>query len=92
LGGNYSATSSVTFLSSNSFLLQLNFLAARPLATNGLNFGLLVSTGLTGHIQFSTNLINWSTLTNFIGTSSPLHLLDPAATNSSGRYYRAVIP
>ena len=92
LGGNYSATNSVSVLSSNAFLLKLGFLTATPSATNGLNFGLLVSTGLTGHIQFSTNLLSWATLTNFSGSNSPLHLLDPAATNSSARYYRAVIP
>jgi cyclophilin family peptidyl-prolyl cis-trans isomerase len=92
LGGNFSATNTIDVLSSNAFLLQLSFLTTKPLATNGLNLGLLVSTGLVGHVQFSTNLTSWNTLTNFVGTNSTLHLLDPAATNSGKRYYRAVIP
>jgi hypothetical protein len=33
-----------------------------------------------------------ATLTNFTGTNSTLHFRDPAATNSSRRFYRAVVP
>jgi hypothetical protein len=62
------------------------------LATNGLNFALQVSPGLSGHVQVSTNLTGWLTLTNFVGTNSTLYFLDAAATNSSQRFYRAVIP
>jgi hypothetical protein len=92
LGGNYSATNSVSFVSSNSFKLQLTFAAGQPLTVSGLNFVLQVSTGLVGHIQVSTNLTSWTTLTNFVGTNSTITFRDPAATNSSHRFYRAVIP
>lgn len=92
LGGNFSTTNSISVFSTNAFLLQMTFLAGQPLSANGLNLDLLVSTGLAGHIQFSTDLVNWATLTNFTGSNSPLHLFDPAATNSANRYYRAVIP
>ena len=92
LGGNYSATNSVSFVSSNSFKLQLTFVMGQPLASNGLNFVLQVSTGLAGHIQVSTNLVDWSTLTNFVGTNATINFRDAAAMNNSDRFYRAVIP
>jgi len=47
---------------------------------------------LNGHIQVSTNLTSWATLTNFVGSNTTITFLDPAATNSSHRFYRAVIP
>jgi hypothetical protein len=92
LGGNFSLTNSVSFVSSNTFALQLVFTNAQPMKTNGLVFNLQLSTGLNGHIQVSSNLINWATLTNFNGTNTTLNFRDPAATNSSQRFYRAVIP
>ena len=92
LGGNYSTTSSVSVLSSNTFKLQLNFAMNHPLTSTGLNFTLLISSNLYGHIQVSTNLTSWATLTNFVGTNTTLNFRDPAATNSSGRFYRAVVP
>jgi hypothetical protein len=92
LGGNFSTNSSVSFVSSNAFELQLGFATLQPLATNGLNFVLQVSTGLNGHVQVSTDLVDWVTLTNFIGTNSIINLYDEAATNFNQRYYRAVAP
>ena len=92
LGGNYSATNSVSFVSSNSFKLQLGFAAGQPLTGDGLNFVLQLSTGLNGHIQVSTNLMNWVVLTNFTGTNATINFRDTAATNYSDRFYRAVIP
>ena len=92
LGGNYSATNSVSFVSSNSFKLQLAITNPVPLKTNGLVFILELSTGLNGHIQVSTNLTSWATLTNFVGTNSTINFRDAAATNYSERFYRAVTP
>ena len=92
LGGNFSTTNNVSFVSSNAFKLQLAFTTAQPLATNGLNFALQVSAGLNGHVQVSTNLANWMSLTNFVGTNATLNFRDAAATNFNDRYYRAVIP
>jgi surface antigen len=92
LGGNYSTTNSLSVVSSNTFMLQLAFTNALPLKTNGLVFSLQLSKGLNGHIQVSTNLTSWTTLTNFVGTNTTLNFRDPAATNSSRRFYRAVIP
>jgi len=92
LGGIFSLTNSVSFVSSNTFLLRLSFTNALPMTTNGLVFNLQLSTGLNGHIQISTNLTGWTTLTNFVGTNSTITFCDPAATNSPSRFYRAVIP
>ena len=92
LGGNYSTTSSVSVLSSNTFKLQLNFALNQPLTSTRLNFTLQLSSNLNGHIQVSTNLTSWATLTNFVGTNTTLNFRDPAATNSNDRFYRAVIP
>ena len=92
LGGNFSATNSFSIVSSNTFMLQLAFTNALPLKTNGLVFSLQLSKGLNGQIQVSTNLLSWDTLTNFVGTNTTLNFLDPAATNSNRRFYRAVIP
>jgi uncharacterized repeat protein (TIGR03803 family) len=92
LGGNFSTTTSLSVISSNTFQLVLGFTNAAPLKTNGLFFSLQLSSHLNGHIQVSTNLTSWTTLTNFVGTNATLHFRDPAATNSSHRYYRAIIP
>jgi hypothetical protein len=92
LGGNFSTTNSVSFVSSNAFKLLLAFTTLQPLATNGLNFVLQISPGLNGHIQISTNLATWTALTNFVGTNTTLNFRDPTATNSSQRFYRAIIP
>jgi hypothetical protein len=90
-GGNFSTTNSLSVVSSNTFKLQLAFTNALPLKTNGLVFILQLSTGLNGHIQISTDLTSWTTLTNFIGTNTTLNFRDPAATSSIYRFYRATI-
>jgi hypothetical protein len=92
LGANFSTTNSVSVVSSNTFKLQLAFTNSLPLKTNGLVFILQLSTGLNGHIQVSTNLTSWTTLTNFVGTSSTIVFRDSAATNYNRRFYRAVVP
>ena len=79
-------------MSSNTFKLQLAFTLAQPLTADGLHFSLQISPGLNGQVQVSTNLATWTTLTNFVGTNTTLNFRDPAATNASQKYYRAVIP
>ncbi len=91
-GGNFSTTNSVSFVSSNAFKLELSFPPGQPLAADGLNFTLQLSPGLNGHILVSTNLADWTTLTNFAGTSSNLNFLDATETNRNLRFYRAVVP
>jgi cyclophilin family peptidyl-prolyl cis-trans isomerase len=60
--------------------------------TNGFNFSLQVTPGSVGHIQVSTNLTSWTTLTNFTGTNATLTFHDPAAANAGARFYRAMVP
>ena len=91
-GANLSTTNSVSFVSSNAFKLQLAFTTVQPLATNGLNFALQVSTGLNGHVQVSTDMVDWVTLTNFVGSNATIYFRDAAATNLNQRFYRAVSP
>ena len=92
LGGNFSTTNTLSVVSSNTFLLQLTFTNSLPMTTNGVGFTLQLSKGLNGHIQYSTNLTSWLTLTNFVGTNSTIVFHDSAATNSNSRFYRAIIP
>jgi photosystem II stability/assembly factor-like uncharacterized protein len=89
-GGNFSPTNSVSVLSSNAFRLWLtNILSGQG---NGKGFSLTCSTGLWGHIEYSTNLVDWNILTNFAGTNGSVTFRDPAETNSAQRFYRAVVP
>jgi hypothetical protein len=92
LGSNLSLTNSVSFVSSNTFKLQLGFGAGPSLDGNGLGFDLQISPGLNGRIEASTNLMDWVTLTNYIGTNATLHFRDVTATNLNHRFYRAVTP
>lgn len=40
-------------------------------------------------IEASTNLINWITLTNIVGTAGPIGVSDPAVNSLQQRFYRA---
>jgi hypothetical protein len=92
LGGNFSATNSLSVLSSNTFKLWFSLTNnAMPISPNGYVLNLQLSAGLDGHIQVSTNLADWTVLTNFVGTNPAVNFSDPAATNGQ-RFYRAVIP
>jgi hypothetical protein len=92
LGGNYSTTNSVNFVSPSAFQLQLSLNGTGALGSGGLAFRLQLSTNLSGHIQYSTNMINWVSLTTFKATNSLLNFRDPAATTSPHRFYRATVP
>ena len=61
-------------------------------STDGFSLTLQTSPNQNGHIQVSPDLVNWATLTNFNGTNTLLNFRDPAATNTSQRFYRVVIP
>jgi hypothetical protein len=72
--------------------LELAITKVTPLKEGVLEFTLQVSAAVSGHIQYSTNLTSWTTLTNFVGADSTVIFRDQAASNSSQRYYRAVVP
>ena len=90
--GAVSLTNSISVTASNQAVFKLSFAVAKPLAAGGLSFSLLVASNVTGHILVSTNLLTWSTLTNFTGTNAPLNFIDTTATNFNRRFYRAVTP
>jgi hypothetical protein len=92
LGGIYSTTNSVSIVSGTTFKLRLHFASARPVWTNGAALTLELSSNLTGHIEYSTDLINWVSWTNFKGNGDALNFRDCSATNSARRFYRAVVP
>jgi hypothetical protein len=87
---NQSLTNTVTFVGSNAFKMNLGFDPAPP--GSGFDLRLDVSLWLTGRIQVSTDLVHWTTLTNFMSTNSPLRFRDSSATNSDQRFYRGVTP
>jgi hypothetical protein len=55
-------------------------------------FTLLGQAGQAYSIQFSTNLVNWITLTNTLGSTNLIIILDETASNASIRFYRSVSP
>ena len=60
------------------------------MASNGLSFSLDLSAGINGTVQVSSNLVNWTVLTTFVGTNETLNFRDSARTNFNRRFYRAV--
>ena len=90
LGGNAPPTNTVSVTSTNTFNLRLSIASTNPLASNGLSFKLESSGGINGTIQVSSNLVNWTVLTNFGGTNETLNFRDSAASNFQQRFYRAV--
>src|SRR5204863_717211 len=90
--GNRSTTNHISFVSSNAFKMRLGVSSSRPLPNGGLGLILDVSAGLNGRIEVSTNLVNWTSLVNFVSTNSPMYFRDPAFTNYDRRFYRVVVP
>jgi hypothetical protein len=84
-------TNSFTAVSVTSTNVQLMLTSLQPLTGNGFAFSIEAASGVNGHIEVSTNLLDWATLTNFTGGGT-INILDPAATNSTDRFYRARVP
>jgi hypothetical protein len=72
--------------------LHLSFSSAHPFTSNGLDLSLDASPGLNCRIEVSTNLVSWTTLTNFVCTNATMYFRDTAATKHDRRFYRAVTP
>lgn len=58
----------------------------------GVSLQLMVEPGYDYSLQASDDLVHWSHLTRFFGTGPVVPINDPAATNSSKRFYRVVSP
>jgi Concanavalin A-like lectin/glucanases superfamily/CARDB/Bacterial TSP3 repeat len=72
--------------------LKLGLGSARPLGSNGLDMVLFSLPGLEYRIDASGDLVNWTAVTNFVGTNATMYFRDTSATNYSRRFYRAVVP
>src|SRR5207249_3995654 len=92
LAGNNSLTNTIRIMSMNTFKLHLDSGSARLSRSRGFSMGIDILPGLKGRIEFSTNLMNWLPLVNFVGSNSMFYFEDVAATNSPRRFYRAVVP
>jgi hypothetical protein len=65
-------------------------LSAPALDPSGaFEFNVTATPGLNYEIDTSSNLLSWSSVTNFIPTSSPFQFSDPVGSDSS-RFYRVV--
>jgi hypothetical protein len=74
-----------------------NFLSPGPTLEGNLQSGefRLMSRNvgsLQQRIEVSSDLTNWSSLTNYISTDSTVQILDKDATNTLHKFYRAVQP
>jgi hypothetical protein len=74
-----------------------NAMAAGPTLTGQLQSGEFRLTprsrgNLLQRIETSSDLVNWTTLTNFISTDFTFQILDPDATVLNHRFYRAAAP
>jgi hypothetical protein len=72
--------------------MQFGLNSAQPINSNGFNVVLYSLPGLNYEIEASTNLADWTTITNFVSTNSPFYLSIPTATDAKQEFYRAVIP
>jgi uncharacterized repeat protein (TIGR01451 family) len=78
----------------NSFTVAVLRLAlgGPTLMTNG-NFQFVFDTGAGANytVQYTTNLMDWISLSSFIGPGGLITVQDPNATNSSWRFYRVLV-
>ena len=72
--------------------ISLSVGPGRQPGTNGMDLVLTGTAGLDYRIDASTDLINWTAITNFLSTNATMTVRDASATNSNLRFYRAVMP
>jgi hypothetical protein len=61
------------------------------MTTNGFTFQLSVSVGQTYVILATTNLQDWTPISTNVALTGNVVVTDPAATNCSRRFYRAMV-
>ena len=81
-----------------SGVLQLNYslvtssiIRTAGMTPQGPHLQILGHTNMHFTLQASTNLQNWNSLFTATATNSVFDYIDTSATNSIGRYYRAVM-
>jgi hypothetical protein len=68
-------------------------LLSHPHWVNGIfAFDIACPFGRAMRIDFSTNLVNWTVLTNLVTTNATMAVSDPAAASSKNRFYRVALP
>ena len=60
-------------------------------STNGMSLALDGPVGSNYVIEASSDLVNWTPTQSFTLTNSPFYFRDAPATNSPGRFYRAML-
>jgi hypothetical protein len=58
-------------------------------ADNQFQFELYGQLGKPFTVESSTNLNTWTSLTSFVATTLPMDVVDPGATNTPSKAYRA---
>ena len=61
-------------------------------ATQPFAFNVIADPGENGRVEASTDLVTWTTLTNFASATGTNQFTDVAAPNFERRFYRAVTP
>ena len=92
--GNYSVTVSNAVGGVTSAAAVLDLPLTPVLTVRQVGRGLRVTISslfATGQVQFSTNLLDWQTLTNLPPSATGISYVDPV-TNAPCRVYRVVIP
>jgi hypothetical protein len=64
--------------------------AGKPLTSSGLALTLRGTSGVRYRVDASSDLLQWTTITNFVSTGSIMNFQDSEATNYARRFYRAV--
>ena len=73
-------------------LLEREFAKLKPDDANGVDLILQGPTGSNYEIDASTDLFDWSPVTNFILPGSPFYFSVPPVTNANQGFFRAVMP
>lgn len=60
------------------------------ISTNGFTLEFTLEAGRSFRLQSTTNFVNWTDLTNIIGTGEPLIFTDRKATNRPYNFYRPI--
>jgi hypothetical protein len=51
-----------------------------------------IASGTNYRVQISSNLVQWSTLLQFVGSTPEISIVDSTAATASARFYRAISP
>jgi hypothetical protein len=66
----------------------LPFITNARLQANAFQFNFPGQRGRTNQVQCTSNLVDWTALTNFTGTNAPILFRDTNTLSNSGRIYR----